>query len=113
MIIEKNIVPWIQFYATLNSNADFFLGGDLCCSLGEMMTFRHLCDLYIHDLKIQNMLSFLFCFTLRPNNVVGVNSEKETGGGITLPCLRLEQLPFGFLAVLLDSFPLKGIDMFT
>ena len=47
-------------------------------------------------------------------NVVGVNSEKENcGDGITLPWLRLEQLPFGFLAVLLDSFPLKGIDMFA
>lgn len=38
---------------------------------------------------------------------------RKTGDGITLPWLSLEQLPFGFLAVLLDSFPLKGIDMFA
>eukprot|EP00069_Balaena_mysticetus_P003933 bmy_16946T0 len=40
--------------------------------------------------KIQNVLCFLFCFTLRPFTVVGANSEKENlmWASLTLPWLR-------------------------
>lgn len=68
------------------------------------MTLRHLFDVSIKYPKIQNVLYFLFCFTLRPN-VVDANSE--VGGSLTLPWLRVEQLPFCFLVVLLGSFLLK------
>lgn len=76
------------------------------CSLGEMMTFRHSLDFCIQYPKVQNVLYFLFCITLRPN-VVGANSEK-TGVRISqLPWLMLEQLLLDFQEVLLGSFPLK------
>ena len=71
------------------------------------MTFRHLCDLYIHDFKIQNMLSFLFCFTLRPINVVGVNSEKENWWWyhFTLPMVRAAAIWFSCSST--GFFPIK------
>lgn len=90
----------------------FFFCKDLCCSLGEVMTWRHSFNFCVHSLKIQNVLYFLFCFTLGPVNMVGVNSEKENCSG-SITFIRLAQRPFGFLVVLLDSFPLKGIDMFA
>lgn len=78
-------MPWIQLCSVLSSDADFFFSGkDLCYSLGEAVTLRYSFDFCIHSLKIQNVLYFLFCFTLRPINVVGVNSENEgCSGGIT------------------------------
>lgn len=53
------------------------------CSLCEMMTLKHFFGVCIQYPRIQNVLYFLFCFTLRPN-VVGANSKKTDGGNLSL-----------------------------
>ena len=102
-------MPRIQLCSTLSCSADFSYEIYVLVHWVKLMTLRHSFD-FIQYSKIQNVLCFLFCFTLRPFTVVGANSEKENlmWASLTLPWLRLEQLPFSFLVVLLDSFPLMG-----